>query len=159
MFLFLLLLSFLLFVLIIFNFFSLFLPFFSLQELLCALRVKTSLKGGGWLFCFHRPFQTFPDFLSTLCWKKCQGPSRNSEHLLYWVNITALVNLISLSKCSIKASTPKVFKWLLLLACLKSLEKPPRFHNCSNCYPDNLTQVEEMMEWHEASGLWQEIKF
>lgn len=74
--------------LIIFNFFFLFIPFFfSLQELLCALRVKSRLRDGGWLVgwlvCFLRPFQTFTDFLSTLCWKKCQGPSRNSKHLLY----------------------------------------------------------------------------
>ena len=123
----LLLSSLLFFFLIILNFFSLFIPFFfSLQELLCALRVKSRLRHGGWLVgwlvCFLRPFQTFTDFLSTLCWKKCQGPSRNSKHLLYWVNITALRNLITLSKWSIKNSTPKVSKWLLL-TCLKSLEK------------------------------------
>ena len=109
-----------------FNFFPFLFLFFSLQELLCALRVKSRLRHGGWLVgwlvCFLRPFQTFTDFLSTLCWKKCQGPSRNSKHLLYWVNITALRNLITLSKWSIKNSTPKVSKWLLL-TCLKSLEK------------------------------------
>lgn len=52
-------------------FFFLFIPFFSLQELLCALRVKSRLRDGGWLVgwlvCFLRPFQTFTDFLSTLC--------------------------------------------------------------------------------------------
>ena len=37
------------FFLIIFNFFFLFIPFFSLQELSCALRVKSRLRHGGWL--------------------------------------------------------------------------------------------------------------
>ena len=41
--------SLLFFFLIIFNFFFLFIPFFSLQELLCALRVKSRLRHGGWL--------------------------------------------------------------------------------------------------------------
>ena len=41
--------SLLFFFLIIFNFFFLFIPFFSLQELSCALRVKSRLRHGGWL--------------------------------------------------------------------------------------------------------------
>ena len=65
----LLLSSLLLFFLIIFNFFFLFIPFFSLQELLCALRVKSRLRHGGWLvgwlvgwFVFSDPFKRLPIF-------------------------------------------------------------------------------------------------
>ena len=43
------LLFFFLIILIFFSFFFLFIPFFSLQELLCALRVKSRLRHGGWL--------------------------------------------------------------------------------------------------------------
>lgn len=53
------------FFLIIFNFFFLFIPFFSLQELLCALRVKSRLRHGGWLvgwFVFSDPFKRLPIF-------------------------------------------------------------------------------------------------